>query len=162
MDHANYFDTKNTYGIVRAEYFAGFLVCGALLIAHFGEVRWAAALTLFFLIDVIGYLPGALTFRLSKDKSIHKAYYVLYNVMHNWFAAGTIAGLWTYFVKWEWALLAIPFHLCADRGLLGNYLKPFGVSFEPVRHPSYKAFTENYGRALPADRSAEDHRLAAL
>ena len=140
MDHVNHFDTKATYWIMRAEYLAGFIVCTVLLFMHFGDVRWGVAIALFFSIDVIGYYPGAVAYRRARGGPIAKGYYVLYNTMHNWFAAAAICGLWVLVADFEWALLAIPLHLCADRGLLGNTLKPFSLSFEPQPLPAFQAF----------------------
>jgi hypothetical protein len=37
-------------------------------------------------------------------------------------------------------MLAIPLHLFADRGLLGNTLKPFSIPFEPQPLPAFTAF----------------------
>ncbi|MEO6082256.1 MAG: hypothetical protein ABIQ18_04035 [Umezawaea sp.] len=140
MDHVNHFDTKATYWIMRAEYLAGFAVCVVLLLLHFGDVRWWAAIVLFFSIDIIGYYPGAIAFKRAGGGRIHKGYYIVYNTMHNWFAATAIVGLWMLVAGPEWALLAIPLHLCADRGLLGNTLKPFSLAFEPEPMPAFQAF----------------------
>jgi hypothetical protein len=140
VDHVNHFDTKTTYWIMRAEYLVGFAACVVLMLLHFGDIRWWAAILLFFSIDIIGYYPGAIAFRRAKGGPIHKAYYVIYNTMHNWFAAAAICGLWVLVAGPEWALLAIPLHLCADRGLLGNTLKPFSIAFEPEPLPAFQAF----------------------
>jgi hypothetical protein len=48
-----------------------------------------------------------------------------------------VVGLWMLLVRPEWALLAIPFHLFGDRGVFGNFLKPFGLPFEPTANPIY-------------------------
>ncbi len=152
MDHVNHFDTKATYWIMRAEYLVGFIACVVLMLVHFGDIRWWAAIALFFSIDVIGYYPGALAFRRARGGPIHRAYYVIYNTMHNWFAAAAICGLWVLFAGPEWALLAIPLHLCADRGLLGNTLKPFSIAFEPEPLPAFQAFTAQLTGQQPQRR----------
>ena len=40
----------------------------------------------------------------------------------------------------EWALLVVPIHLCGDRALFGNFLKPFRVPFEPAPLPAFVDF----------------------
>lgn len=139
MDAANRFESRTTYWLLRGEYLAGLLISAWLLVAHWDEVRWPVAVGLFAYIDLIGYIPGALAHRRARGGAVPRVYYVLYNTMHSWLTAGTVVGLWALWSGWEWALLAVPLHLCGDRGLLGNFLKPFSVPFEPHAHP---AFTE--------------------
>jgi hypothetical protein len=64
--------------------------------------------------------------------------------MHSALCALLVAGLWAWFVRPEWALLAMPIHLFGDRSLFGNFLKPFGVSFEPAAHVEFARFRANY------------------
>ncbi|WJK37398.1 hypothetical protein [Solwaraspora sp. WMMA2065] len=137
MDQKNPFETPNTFRLHRAEYLVGFVVSAVLLVMHWDEIRWLPAIALFLYIDLIGYLPGAIAYRRSNSKKISKVYYVLYNVMHSLITQAVVVGLWMLFIGPEWALLVIPFHLFGDRGLFGNFLKPFGMPFEPVPHPLY-------------------------
>ncbi|CPZ20397.1 Uncharacterised protein [Mycobacteroides abscessus] len=60
MDHINRFETKTTFGLLRAEYFVGMTVSGALLIWNISEVRWLPAILLFSYIDLVGYIPGVI------------------------------------------------------------------------------------------------------
>src|SRR5205823_3578208 len=85
-------------------------------------------------------------FHRSATKRISKAYYVLYNTMHSMFTQGVVTLLWGLLFGWEWALLALPIHLCGDRALFGNFLKPFGVTFEPVEHPAFARLRAVAGR----------------
>jgi hypothetical protein len=64
--------------------------------------------------------------------------------MHSLVTAAAVAGAWCLTAGPEWALLALPLHLCGDRALFGNFLKPFGLSFEPVAHPLYQEFASRY------------------
>jgi hypothetical protein len=137
MDHANLFMTETTYRLIRLEYLAGLLVAGGLTLGHFGQVRWAVFVLLFAQIDLIGYLPGMVLFRKRKG-DVPAACYVLYNVMHSFLTGALTAAVWSVVVRPEWALLAIPIHLCGDRALFGNFLKPLCVSFEPEAHPAYQ------------------------
>lgn len=137
MDAANPFESPTTYKLHRAEYLVGFGVSVALIIWHFTQIRWLPFVGLFVYIDLIGYIPGAIAFHRSKTKKISKAYYVMYNIMHSLVTQSVVVGLWALIFGWEWALLAIPFHLFGDRALFGNFLKPFGLPFEPVANPGY-------------------------
>ncbi|MDQ3787018.1 MAG: hypothetical protein M3422_07225 [Actinomycetota bacterium] len=141
MDAVNRFDTRTTHLLMRLENLIALGVCVTLFVLHIGEVRWLPAVVLFVYIDLIGYLPGALAFHRSPTKRIPKVYYVLYNTMHTFSTQFVVVGVWVLLFGWEWALLAIPIHLCGDRALFGNTLKPFAVSFEPAPHPAYVRFT---------------------
>lgn len=137
MDTLNPYETPKTFTAHRAEYLFGLLVCTALLIINFGEIRWLPAIGLFLYIDLIGYLPGAIAYRRSPTGHIHRAYYVLYNFMHSLVTQGVVVGAWITLFGWEWALLVVPFHLFGDRGLFGNFMKSYALPFEPVAQPAY-------------------------
>jgi hypothetical protein len=159
VDSHNQFLTRTTYRLLRAEY--GVALVGAVVLAllHLGDIRWPVFVAMFLYIDLIGYLPGAIAWRRARDHRIPRAYYVLYNVMHSLLSAALVAGLWCLLVGPEWALLALPIHLCGDRALFGNFLKPFGLSFEPVVHPAYQEFVTRYEHSdAPPERPAADDR----
>ncbi|MEU6551353.1 hypothetical protein ABZ915_13875 [Streptomyces sp. NPDC046915] len=160
MDSKNRFETRTTFFLLRLEWLGGLAVCAVLAVRHFSEIRWAVFAGLFAVIDVIGYVPGAVAFRRSRDGRISRGYFVAYNTMHSLVTAGVAAGLWAVLVKPEWALLALPLHLLGDRALFGNSLKPFGVRFEPDPHPAYADFEREYstsaGRRSDASRRGAD------
>ncbi|MEU1850940.1 hypothetical protein ABZ499_17090 [Streptomyces sp. NPDC019990] len=143
MDQRNPFESPNTFKLHRAEYLVGFVLSIILIIVHFQEIRWIPFVALFAYIDLIGYIPGAIAFRRSADGRISKAFYVLYNTMHSLITQAVVVGLWLWLVGPEWALLAIPFHVFGDRGMFGNFLKPFGLPFEPVTDPFYPRLVEH-------------------
>lgn len=159
MDHANPIETPTTYRLHRAEYVLGFLAVTALMIVHFHQIRWVPAAILFVYIDIIGYLPGAIAYRRSRDGSIHKGYYVAYNVMHSLVTQAVVAGLWMLIAGPEWALLALPFHLFGDRGLFGNFLKPFALKFEPEPNPVYQRFV---GQLMAGQRSPSENQVTGV
>ncbi|MEW9532084.1 hypothetical protein [Microbispora sp. NPDC049125] len=168
MDQLNPYETPNTFKAHRAEYLFGLAVSTGLIVAHFGEIRWLPAIGLFFYIDLIGYLPGAIAYRKSGGKPIPKAYYVLYNVMHSLVTQGAVAGLWCLLIGPEWALLALPFHLCGDRGLFGNFMKPLALPFEPVAQPAYQKLLDSIGVTQKAphghqkkEEKEKEHQLTA-
>ncbi|WP_331734530.1 hypothetical protein [Streptomyces sp. NBC_00887] len=149
MDQANPFETPRTFSLHRAEYLVGLAVTTGLIVAHAGEIRWLPAIALFLYIDLIGYIPGAIAFKRAGGRPIAKAYYVLYNVMHSLITQGAVAALWWWLIGPEWALLVLPFHLFGDRGLFGNFLKPFSLPFEPVRQPGYLRLLDDLGVPRP-------------
>ena len=51
----------------------------------------------------------------------------------------------------EWALLMLPIHLCGDRAIFGNFLKPFSVPFEPTPVPAFQEFTRTLSGAAAGD-----------
>lgn len=151
MDQANSFESPTTIRLHRAEYLAGLAVCLGLLIAHASQVRWIPAVVLFAYIDLIGYIPGAVAFRRSGGRPIPKGYYVAYNTMHSLLTQGAVIGLWIWISGPEWALLVIPIHLFADRGVFGNFLKPFALPFEPVPNEDFATLSRRlFGRASAA------------
>ena len=131
MDNSNRFQSKTTFMLLRAEYGVALGVCVVAFFGHIDEVRWVPAVLLFAYIDVFGYLPGAVMHRRAENHEISRTYYVLYNTMHSFVTQSVVVGLWIWIHGFEWALLVIPIHLCADRAIFGNFLKPFSVPFEP-------------------------------
>lgn len=152
MDQKNPFESRTTFALHRAEYLVGFVLSIVLIIVHFGEIRWLPFIGLFAVIDLVGYIPGAIAFRRSPDHRIPKTYYVLYNVMHSFVTQSAVVGLWLWLVGPEWALLAIPFHVFGDRGMFGNFLKPFGLPFEPIPSPAYDVVARSLAANSVGDR----------
>jgi hypothetical protein len=159
MDSHNLFLTPATSRLLRAEYGAALTAAVVLALVHFGQIRWPVFIGMFMYIDLVGYLPGAVAYRRARD-GIWRGFYVLYNSAHSLLSAGTVAGAWCLLVRPEWALLALPIHLCGDRAIFGNFLKPFGLSFEPVTHPAYKELVKNYDQHTEPPQSSPRERAA--
>jgi hypothetical protein len=158
MDMKNPFESPTTFRLHRAEYAVAWVVVSVLIVMHWSEIRLLPAIILFAYIDVIGYIPGAIAFRRSKDGRISKNYYLAYNIMHSMITQGAVILLWGFTIGWEWALLAIPWHLFADRGIYGNFLKPFSLPFEPHAAPGYRRLIDDLATGTPAttgDRTSE-------
>ena len=134
MDHVNRFHTDDSWRWVRAEQVALAAAFSVLLAAHAREVAWGRFIAAFAAIDLVGYLPGAIASRRAGGGPIAPVYHHLYNLTHNYLTAGAAALLWALGGGFEWAMLALPIHLCGDRGLFGNTYKPVSLPFEPV-HP---------------------------
>ncbi|WP_320775338.1 hypothetical protein [Streptomyces sp. CRN 30] len=149
MDAKNRFETRTTFALSRLEWLGFLTVSLVLAFQHRTEIRWTVFVLLFVVIDVVGYLPGAIAHRRSPDRRIARGYYVAYNVMHSLVTAGLVAGAWALFVRPEWALLALPVHLMGDRALFGNSLKPFGVAFEPAPDPDFAEFEQRHRPVFP-------------
>ena len=151
MDRVYRFHTEETWRWVRAEHTALVLVLSALVALHAREVAWGRFLGAFVMIDLVGYLPGAIAFRRSGGGRIAPLYHHLYNVTHSYLTAGAAVWLWVLAAGGiEWAMLAIPIHLSGDRGLLGNVYKPVSLPFEPVA-PRIKA-VRGFDRAQEEDQ----------
>jgi hypothetical protein len=153
MDVNNPFETPTTFRLHRAEYVVAWIAVNVLLIMHWSQIRWIPALILFAYIDLIGYIPGAIAFRRQNGK-ISKNYYIVYNIMHSLITQGAVSVIWGLTIGWEWALLAIPWHVLGDRGIWGNFLKTFALPFEPHATPGYRRLIEGLG--LSAGRWAAD------
>lgn len=160
MDSHNLFMTRTTYRAVRLEYAVAVAACVVLAVLHRGDIRWGVFVGLFAVVDVVGYLPGAIAWRRQPDHVIGRGYYVAYNVAHSLVTEAALAGLWSLVLGPEWALLALPIHLCGDRSVFGNFLKPFGLSFEPQTHPAYQELERRYGQSV-VDHHEPDHLRAA-
>lgn len=137
MDPRNRLHTRQTFALVRAESLALMTVAGVLLFQHRADVRWGRFLLAFLLIDLVGYLPGAIAYRRAGGRPIAPIYHHLYNVAHSYLSAGLAVSLWALWGDGlEWAMLALPLHLAGDRGLFGNTYKPTELSFEPEKAPT--------------------------
>ena len=154
MDHLNRFVSRTTYHLMRAEYFVALVASSVLMGLHLGKVHWLAAVVLFAYIDLIGYIPGAIAFRRAQrqGREMPKVYYVLYNTMHSFVTQAAVVGVWAAISGFQWAMLAVPIHLCGDRSLFGNFLKPFAVPFEPHQLPEFAEFERSLARRDPAGR----------
>ncbi|HZN19635.1 MAG TPA: hypothetical protein VFB84_15860 [Micromonosporaceae bacterium] len=160
MDQKNTFDTPTTALLHRAEYGAALLILTGLFIVHWGDIRWLPALLLFTYIDLVGYIPGAIAYYRSPDGRIPKRYYVMYNSMHSMLSMGLVVALWAWLVRPEWALLVVPIHMCIDRAVFGNQLKPFSVPFEPHRLPAFDRLLRSL-TPLPASKPSVPDPAAA-
>ncbi|WP_329110219.1 hypothetical protein OG792_15015 [Micromonospora sp. NBC_01699] len=149
MDARNRFETKATFELARLEWLVALVVAVVLAVIHIGEIRWAVFVGFFLIIDLIGYIPGAIAFRRSADGHIPRGYYVAYNTMHSLAFNAVLVGAWCLLVGPEWALLAVPIHLMGDRALFGNSLKPFGVPFEPHLDPHFAEFEQRFAGSGP-------------
>lgn len=171
MDIVNHFFTRATVLNARAEYLLALIACVTTMIAHWPALNVWLAAALFAYIDLFSTVPGLVAFHMSADGRISKAYYVLYDVLHSAVTQGLVVAVLVAEFDFQWSFLAIPVHLCIDRGAFNNYPKPFGVAFDPVPHPAFERFRHEYaafdgGRAdwkaiKRAAAGSKSHRLVA-
>lgn len=134
MDTLNRFHTDGSYLHERLEHVTVVVVCSVLTLLHVDELNWLRFIAAFAMVDLIGYLPGAVVYRRGGGGRVLPLYHHLYNITHSYLTAGLIVGLWALATgQFEWAMMAFPIHLSGDRGLFGNFFKPAALHFEPVR-----------------------------
>lgn len=131
MDTRHRFHTESTWRWVRAEHLLLLLALAGLCLWHIREVRILRFALAFVVIDVVGYLPGALAFRRGGGR-VAPIYHHLYNLTHSYVTAALGLLCWAAISGPEWAMLAVPIHLAGDRGIFGNTYKPVELPFEPV------------------------------
>jgi hypothetical protein len=148
MDAMNRFETRATFALTRVEYAALLVVGVVLAIVHHAEVSWSVFVALFAVVDIIGYIPGAIAFRATGGRP-PRIFYVLYNVMHSVTTWVAVLGAWSLLARPQWAFLAIPIHLAGDRSIFGNSLKSFRVAFEPAAHPAFRRFEDELAGRTP-------------
>src|SRR5690348_16260172 len=137
MDVKNRFHTPETWALVRIEQCALVLGLSENVLTRASEVRWGHFIAAFVLIDLIGYITGAIAFRRAPSGRIAPIYHHLYNLTHSYLTAAVVCGVWAALGGGlEWAMLALPIHLAGDRGLFGNVYKPVSLPFEPVSAPA--------------------------
>jgi hypothetical protein len=61
----------------------------------------------------------------------------------------------------------VAFHVFGDRGVFGNFLKPFGLPFEPEDSPQYRKLVDavlrrGTGARVPAPADTDDTDAAAV
>lgn len=157
MDKHNLFHTRATYALIRMDYLVILAGLSALVLWHHREVHWWRFWAAFWWIDVAGTFPGMLAWhrRPGGRGRIPAAYHVLYNVAHSVPANALVAAAWWLGAGgFEWAMLALPIHLCGDRAVFGNIYKPFGLAFEPRPDPGFAGFIERYRQLDAPPRGA--------
>jgi hypothetical protein len=116
---------------MRAEHLVIVVIFAALGLVHLQDISWSRFIAAFLLIDLVGYLPGAVAFHRAHGKSISPIYYLLYNLTHNYVVVGAAVALWALAAGGlEWAMVAVPIHLSGDRSLFGNFSKSVSLPFE--------------------------------
>lgn len=133
MDVKNRYHTDSTFMLERAEHLLVVVVCSVLALQHWQEMSWLRFVIAFAVLDLIGYIPGAIAYRRQRGGEIPGIYHYLYNITHSYLVAALLVAVWAWTTgRFEWAMLALPIHLSGDRGIFGNIYKPLELPFEPV------------------------------
>src|SRR4051812_27060209 len=104
MDVQNRFHTKETWAWVKLEQCGVILGLSALVLTHASDVRWGRFAAAFLLIDLIGYIPGAVAWRRREGAKIAPVYHHLYNITHSYITAALACAAWAYLAGGpEWA-----------------------------------------------------------
>ena len=151
MDRYNTFHTRVTYALIRVDWAVIMFLGIALLFYNYREVNWWRFTGAFLLPDLIGTVPGLYYYyalRNGPHRSIPSIIHTLYNLGNCFGVVAVFCGLWWLAAgRLEWAMLAFPIHLAGDRSIFGNIYKPLGTAFEPVKHPAFRRFEEDYQAA---------------
>lgn len=134
MDTRNRFHTRESYALMRLEHVGVVAVCCVIVLLRIDALDWARFIGALVFIDIVGYLPGAIAFRRRRGPAISPVFHYLYNITHSYLTWAAIVAAWAMLIgAFEVAMLAVPIHLSADRGLFGNVFKPVSLPFEPMR-----------------------------
>jgi hypothetical protein len=99
-------------------------------------VNWLRFVVAFVVLDLVGYIPGAIAYHRQGGGRIPAVYHYLYNITHSYLTAALVVAVWAWSMGGlEWAMLAFPIHLSGDRSIFGNIYKPLALPFEPVAVP---------------------------
>ena len=136
MDIKNRFHTASTFLLERAEHGLVVVACSLFALFHWRDVGWVRFVVAFVVIDLIGYIPGAIAYHRHHGGRIPAIYHYLYNITHSYLTAALIVAMWAGAIgRFEWAMLAFPIHLSGDRSIFGNIYKPLDLPFEPAAVP---------------------------
>src|SRR5262249_56946825 len=94
MDTRNRFHTNETWLWVRAEHLLLIGVLVVLLFLHWQEVSWPRFAAAFLLIDLVGYVPGAVVYRRTRGGRIAPISHHLYNLTHRYVTPGLAVRVW--------------------------------------------------------------------
>jgi len=96
MDAKNRFHTPETWLWTRIESIVMMLVLIGLVAMHIGDVHWGRFIFAFAIIDVIGYIPGAIAYKRQGGGRIAPIYHHLYNFTHSLVTGGIAIALWAF------------------------------------------------------------------
>lgn len=148
MDKYNTFFTPLLYRLVRLDWLCIMLALITITIINWENVNWWIFFIMFWWIDLIGTVPGMYYLSVNegteKEKSVPKWCVFIYNICHSFTTVSIITLLWYMTSGPEWAMLAMPIHLAADRCVFGNIYKSFRLKFDPVENIEFKKFYEEF------------------
>ncbi|PCK07421.1 MAG: hypothetical protein COA42_14345 [Alteromonadaceae bacterium] len=148
MDINNTFFTRTTYKMVRIDWLCIMLVLMFFSVIHWREMNWWVFALAFWWIDFVGTAPGMYFHGKNKGapagRDVPRWSIVAYNFCHSFLTVTIVSVVWYMYSGWEWAMLAMPMHLAADRCVFGNIYKNFGIKFDPKAIPAFTRFQNEF------------------
>lgn len=149
MDKYNRFFSKGIYRLVRLDWLVIMAGLSLAVGLHWRDVNWTRFWVYFWIIDFVGTAPGMYHYyrRQSAKREVPRWCFTAYNVCHSFVTHALVILVWYWIDGLEWALLAMPIHVAADRGVFGNIYKSWGTQFEPVPDAGFSQFATRFERA---------------
>lgn len=146
MDPKNLFFSKNAFLLLRIDHLCMLVAAVVALVTQRAEVNWWHFFLAIAWQDAISFYPAAFVYYWPRrdrqlPRRMPRAFYIVYNIVHGVpMNMAVLLVWWLARGKWVPEMLAIPIHLCIDRGVAGRYFKSFSIAFEPKQHPVYAEF----------------------
>jgi hypothetical protein len=154
MDKYNRFFTPTLYQMVRVDWLCIMTVMMIAVAVNWREVNWWTFLFMFWWIDLIGTAPGMYFHNKNKSapagSDVPRWCIVAYNSCHSFATVSIVTLIWYFVSGLEWAMLAMPIHLAADRCIFGNIYKSFGLKFEAEPNQAFQRFHMEFEQAQPS------------
>jgi len=166
MDPENTFFTRRTAQLMRLDYVCLLALSLCAMVAQWSELELWHFVAAIAWQDLLGYYPAAAVYYWPRPsgtvRRLPRAFYVVYNLTHGVpLNLAVLSVWWAANSGWEPAMLAIPIHLCIDRGVFGRYYKSFCIAFEPVRHDLFREFSRQLDeRPVWGEGGQEPARMA--
>lgn len=113
----------NKIYFLKRESFLLFIIFMLLTIILHKQINFYYYISLFLLIDLIGYIPGRIWNYWYGDENTLKIFYTLYNFFHSLVIITLMSIFWLYQFKNDYSFIALYAHIFLDRGILGNFPK---------------------------------------
>lgn len=166
MDKFNMFFTRTLYNMVRVDWLCIMIALMVAVAVNWKEVDWALFMVMFWIIDLIGTAPAMyidyVNKRDGKTEDVPRWCVVSYNVCHSFLTTSIVILIWYFVGGVEWAMLAMPMHLAADRGIFGNIYRSFGLRFQPDPNEAFQAFSIEHENLIRMKSSEPSHAPSQL
>lgn len=153
MDKYNRFFSQSIYRLIRLDWLCIMTALIITVAVHWREVNWWRFTIMFWIIDFIGTVPGMYIYhRYTKNSGgdVPRWCFHAYNFCHSFVTVSAVTLVWYLLAGLEWAMLAMPMHLAADRSIFGNIYKNLGLKFEPEPNEGFARFSQEFERSQTA------------
>ncbi len=166
MDKFNMFFTRTLYNMVRLDWLCIMTILIVAVAVNWREVDWARFIIMFWIIDIIGTAPAMyFDYRNKREGNtgdVPRWCVVSYNVCHSFFTVSIVTLAWFFISGVEWAMLAMPMHLAADRGVFGNIYRSFGLKFQPEPNEAFQRFYIEHENRIRMKRAESAYASSQL